>query len=143
MSYKSRTDASSDATNIKNLHATDGKIDAVELLQVHTNIIESSEWNDAENTLTDGATITWDWLTGREKVVTLGGNRTLAITNLPNDRVTYGTLRVIQDGTGGRTLTLPTNKNNGGTINTSANAESIISFRYNGSSLRISIGQYS
>jgi hypothetical protein len=57
--------------------------------------------------LTDGATITWD--TGgyatSHATVTLGGNRTLGITNAVSGA--SGILIVTQDGTGSRTLTLP------------------------------------
>jgi len=56
-------------------------------------------------TLADAATIAWDLDTGSNFQVTLGGNRTLgAFTNGTNGQ--KGTLRVIQDGTGGRTLGL-------------------------------------
>jgi hypothetical protein len=57
--------------------------------------------------LTDGATVTIDPTQGRTFVVTLGGNRTLDISVAPT---TLGwpkkfTMHIIQDGTGGRTLT--------------------------------------
>lgn len=56
-------------------------------------------------TLTDAVTIAWDLDTGSNFEVTLGGNRTLgAFTGGTNGQ--KGTLRVIQDGTGGRTLDL-------------------------------------
>jgi hypothetical protein len=56
-------------------------------------------------TLVDAVTIAWDLDTGSNFEVTLGGNRTLgAFTNGVNGQ--KGTLRVIQDGTGGRTLDL-------------------------------------
>ena len=102
---------------------------------------DSVQWLDAQGTLTDAATITWDFSTGGEKTVTLGGNRTLAITNLPTGRVVYGTLRIVQDVTGGRTLTLPTSKKSG-SINTAASSVSLLTFRYDGTNLDISIGQY-
>ena len=54
--------------------------------------------------LTDDATITVDAATGNKFVVTLGGNRTLGA---PSNPVADGQLilfRIIQDGTGGRTL---------------------------------------
>lgn len=61
----------------------------------------------AVETLTDGATITW--ATAGKRInnaqVTLGGNRTLDITGEVDGAT--GTLIVIQDGTGSRTLTLP------------------------------------
>jgi hypothetical protein len=102
---------------------------------------DSVQWNDAEASLTDGATITWDYNTGGEKTVTLGGNRTLSITNLPTDRVVYGTLRVVQDGTGGRALTLPSPSGTTtvGSLNTASGGESYITFRYNGSKFRFNI----
>ena len=54
-------------------------------------------------TLTDAATISWNVQTQQVAKVTLGGNRTLdAPTNMV-DGFTY-ILRVIQDGTGSRTL---------------------------------------
>ena len=52
---------------------------------------------------TDGATVTFDLNDSNTHRVTLGGNRTLAITN-----VSYGqkfTTRLTQDGTGSRTVT--------------------------------------
>ncbi len=54
-------------------------------------------------TLTDGATITWNYAEGKNAKVTLAGNRTLVINNLVAN--TWGTLVVFQDATGGRTLT--------------------------------------
>lgn len=55
-----------------------------------------------EQTLSDGATISWDLADGSAKV-TLGGNRTLAApTNMIAGR-TYG-LRVTQDGSGSRLI---------------------------------------
>lgn len=54
-------------------------------------------------TLTDGATITWDWSVAPNAQVTLGGNRTLSITNAVTGQTAW--LKVIQDGTGSRTLT--------------------------------------
>jgi hypothetical protein len=105
------------------------------------NLSESIQWNDAEQTLTDGATITWDYSAGGEAKVTLGGNRTLSIINLPTDRVVYGCLKVIQDGTGGRTLTLPGSvyKATIGSLLTTAGAVSEITFRYDGSNFSFKI----
>ena len=91
-------------------------------------------------TLTDGATVTWAIASvpAANAKVTLGGNRTLNITN----PVTGGSyvLVVIQDGTGSRTLTLGTGctwKIGGGgsgtiTPSTSANAVDILAFTYDG-----------
>lgn len=59
----------------------------------------------AEVELTDAANIAWDMSAGINFKVTLGGNRTL---DLPSNVKAgqSGTIRVIQDGTGSRTLTL-------------------------------------
>lgn len=62
----------------------------------------------AFQTLTDGATVTWTAdgsVAENNAVVTLGGDRTLAMSGWTSGM--KGVLRVIQDGTGGRTLTLP------------------------------------
>ena len=54
-------------------------------------------------TLTDGATITPDFGANQNFTVTLGGNRTLANpTNIVAGQT--GSIFVVQDGTGGRTL---------------------------------------
>ena len=55
--------------------------------------------------LTDGASIALNMTTGFNFSVTLGGNRTLANPNSPKVGQT-GFIRVTQDGTGSRTLTL-------------------------------------
>lgn len=60
----------------------------------------------APQTLTDGATISWDMSQGYNAKVTLGGNRTLATPTNPVLGIDYS-LAVIQDGTGSRTLTWP------------------------------------
>jgi len=60
-------------------------------------------------TLTDGATTTWDFSTGSFAEWTIGGNRTLSITNLPSGVVASGILKMIQNGTGGYTPTLTGN----------------------------------
>lgn len=53
----------------------------------------------------DGATITFDLKNGFQKkfTVTLGGNRTIALSNVKVGQMFY--IRVLQDGTGSRTLT--------------------------------------
>lgn len=88
-------------------------------------------------TLTDGATVTWDMSLGFNAKVTLGGNRTLAFSNIADGD--YGTLIIIQDGTGSRTLALPASSKvvNGGagaiTLTAAAGSVDIISFVREGS----------
>jgi hypothetical protein len=89
-------------------------------------------------TLTDAATITWNPANGLNANVTLGGNRTLSFTTTPASG-SYGTLVVTQDGTGGRTLTLPsgTHKVLGSATSTislsaTAGAKDILNFYYDG-----------
>lgn len=58
--------------------------------------------------LADGATVTWPAATAKvamNATVTLGGDRTLAMTGWTSGM--YGRLKVVQDGTGTRLLTLP------------------------------------
>jgi hypothetical protein len=110
----------------------------------------SASWTDTRptlTTLTDGATVTWDYSTdGTEAKVTLAGNRTLSITNLPSGKVVYLTLEVIQDATGSRTLTLPASTKviDGGagavTLTTTGSATDIITFRWNGTTLFANLG---
>ncbi len=54
-------------------------------------------------TATDGATVTFDLSAGRSQKVTLGGNRTLAVSNAVAGQPFL--LALIQDGTGSRTVT--------------------------------------
>ena len=60
-------------------------------------------------TLTDAATTNWDMSTGFNAKWTLGGNRTLAVSN-PKEGVFY-TLLPYQDGTGNRLATWPASFN--------------------------------
>lgn len=81
--------------------------------------------------LTDGTTITFDAQKGVNAYVTLGDNRTLTFSNF-NNGMTLSVV-VIQDGTGGRTLTIPGCKVIGGgagaiTLSTAANAQDILTF---------------
>lgn len=90
-------------------------------------------------TLTDGATITWDFdnYPLRNAKVTLGGNRTLAITNIASGAA--GILIVTQDGSGGHSLALPAGskviESGAGVIPLSSGAGDIdiLSFIYDGS----------
>jgi len=55
------------------------------------------------NTATDGATVTFDLTTYKKQKVTLGGNRTLALSNVSAGDAFI--IALIQDGTGSRTVT--------------------------------------
>lgn len=87
-------------------------------------------------TLTDGATITWNINSGTIAKVTLGGNRTLVISNPVANN--YYQISVTQDGTGSRTLTLPAGSKviGGGagaiTLTTTAGAIDILTCFYDG-----------
>lgn len=86
---------------------------------------------DGVTTLSDGATVTLDCSVIGNKEVTLAGNRTLALTNPKRGQSTL--LRVIQDGTGSRTLSYPASvKWPGGTaptLTTTANASDWLGFK--------------
>ena len=116
----------------------------VDRLQVNGNVT-ATQYSSTVQTLTDGATITFNANNGSNAVVTLGGNRTLAFSNTRTGA--YYTLRVIQDGTGSRTLAMPgTVKVIGGgagviTLSTAANSVDIISFYFDGTNYWASYGQ--
>ncbi len=94
--------------------------------------------NFNETTLADGATIDWDASANQVASVTLAGNRTMAA---PTNLVAGATyiLRVVQDGTGSRTLTWNSVfKWSGGTaptLSTGADAIDLISFYSDGTNL--------
>lgn len=60
-------------------------------------------------TATDASTVTFNLASGQVQTVTLGGNRTLAVSNALVGEVFI--LRLVQDGTGSRTVTWFTNIN--------------------------------
>lgn len=70
-----------------------------------TDVVQSytKQQNFGTTTLTDAASIAWDLDDNQVAKVTLGGNRTMAAPTNMVDGGTY-VLRVIQDGTGSRTL---------------------------------------
>lgn len=81
-------------------------------------------------TATDGATVTFDLRDGNIHTVTLGGNRTLALSNGKVGQAFI--LRLVQDGTGSRTVTwFSTIKWVGGsapTLSTAAGAIDVFGF---------------
>ena len=90
---------------------------------------------NADATLTDGATITWDVGSSPVAKVTLGGNRTLSA---PTNSVAgqFISLTVIQDVTGSRTLTFNSayefTADTAPTLTTTASKADIFVFKYNG-----------
>jgi len=114
-----------------------------------TNPFATSSPSLAPTTLTDGATITWaiGSSTAANATVTLGGNRTLNITG-PASGGTY-VLRVVQDGTGSRTLTLGTGCTwkviSGGagalSLTATANATDVLTFYYDGTNCYANLGK--
>lgn len=63
---------------------------------------------DVWNTLSDGATVTIDVAGNKKRFeVTLGGNRTFELSNTTNQSGKIILIRIIQDGTGSRTVTWP------------------------------------
>jgi hypothetical protein len=113
-----------------------------------TGTLTAPIYASAPQNLTDAATISWNPTSGLNANVTLGGNRTLSLSPAPASG-SYGTLVITQDGTGGRTLALPsgTNKVLGSTSTTSvalssaANAKDILNFYFDGTTYFWNIGQ--
>lgn len=112
---------------------------------------QTSHWMPASPsppfaTLTDGASVTWA-LSGAVSngSVTLAGNRTLVISGAVSGAT--GTLVVIQDATGSRTLNLPSGSKvlNGAVgiagLSTTPGAIDILTFIYNGTSYFWTIGK--
>lgn len=101
--------------------------------------ITAKQFASTIQTLTDAATITWDGALGQNATVTLGGNRTLAAITNPINGAVY-ILRVLQDGTGSRTLTLNAAFTSAGSItpyiNLAASASTTLAWLYDGTSFR-------
>ncbi len=89
-------------------------------------------------TLTDAANISWDLDTAQVAKVTLTASRTLDNPTNMNDGATY-ILRVIQDGTGGHTLTYDTAYDFGAagapTLSTLPNKVDILTFHCDGTNM--------
>lgn len=78
-----------------------------------------------------GSTITWDYSDGYNAKVTLTGDAILDIQNAENGDA--GTIVVIQDAVGGRTLTLPGLEINGGvSFSSSPGVINILAWLYDG-----------
>lgn len=87
--------------------------------------------------LKDESIINWDVSNRYNAKVTLAGSRTLNISGMRPG--TYGTIEIIQGGSGSNTLTLPANSKvaNGGvgalSLSTTAGAIDVATFYYTGS----------
>ncbi len=96
----------------------------------------------AQQTLTDGAAITWDFNSGANAKVTIAGARTLVIANM--EAGDTGLILVKQDAAGGRTLTLPGGSSivGGGsyTASSAANATDVLGVYYDGTTYWWTIG---
>jgi len=92
---------------------------------------------NVEDTLTDGATITWNVINSPVAKVTLGGNRTLsAPSGTTPISGQFVSLLAIQDGTGGRTISWNAAyefaADTAPTLTATANLGDLFTFRYNG-----------
>ena len=99
------------------------------------NIITAAKLSYVESALTDASTITWNAATQEVCKVTLAGNRTMeAPTNSTSGE--FITILVIQDGTGGRTISwnavFEFTTDTAPTLTTTAAKGDIFVFRYNG-----------
>jgi hypothetical protein len=105
-------------------------------VSVTGNVIYSGGSLTAEDTLIDGATVSWDVTASPVAKVTLAGNRTLALPDNPLGSGQYASLLVIQDGTGSRTLTwneaYEFKDDTAPTLTTTASKGDLFTFRYNG-----------
>lgn len=99
-----------------------------------TNVRTANFASEFDNGSQAGPNYTVDWNNGQKQAITLSGNVTLAFTAPPGTGNFL--LRVVQDGTGGRTITWPASvKWPGGTaptLSAAANAEDIVTFYTNG-----------
>ena len=99
------------------------------------NTVNAAKLSYAETTLTDGANIDWAVAAAPVAKVTLAGNR---IFNAPTGSVNgqFISLLVIQDSTGGRTLTwnavFEFAADTAPTLTATANLGDLFTFRYNG-----------
>jgi hypothetical protein len=114
--------------------------------------ISASLYSSQPKTLEySGTTINWNPAQGLNAAITLTANSALAFTSTPPTG-SYGTIVLTQDGTGSRTISLPsiagvTNKILGSTststveLSTAANAKDILNFYYDGIECYWNIGQ--
>ena len=98
-------------------------------------IFSAAAYN-AEATLTDASTISWNAITQPVAKVTLGGNRTLGAAS-GGVAGAFISLLIIQDGTGSRTVSFNAAyefaEDTAPTLTTTASKGDLFVFRYNGS----------
>ena len=106
--------------------------------------LNAPNYSSTFQTLTFGSAITWDQTKGATAAVTLTGNAALTITNAVSGM--YGLVRVTQDATGSRALTLPGGSrviNGGGgvvALTTTAGATDVLSYFYDGTNYYWTVG---
>lgn len=103
------TTAITNATTLNNIPAINYARQSRTAAEVSAGTVVQNTFTDVTNafpyhTITDGTTITINCQVGDCQIVTLGGNRTMAAPSNPVDGQQIDLL-VVQDGTGGRTLT--------------------------------------
>jgi hypothetical protein len=100
-------------------------------------LVDTAKANILSQTLTDAATITWDASNGQIATVTLNGNRVLS--NITNIRVGTYVLHVVQNTSGGSSLTFEQGYRFTGNIapplTTTANSRDVFTFISDGSKL--------
>ncbi len=131
--------ASNSVTSVK---ITDANITTAKLatnsitgVKITDNVIGGEKLLFTETTLTDGSTISWNAATAEVCKVTLAGNRTMAA---PSNSTTgqFISILVIQDGTGGRTISwnavFEFTADTAPTLTATASKGDVFVFRYNG-----------
>ena len=135
----------SDKTNYTFVNNLDTEGDAIigDTLDVGGVVSVDSKINITQLTLTDAATVSWNLANGSNSKVTLGGNRTLAISNVAVGDT--GTILVKQGSGTSHTLTLPAGSLIIGgatyTTTTTSNGVDVLGFYYDGTNYFWSIPQ--
>lgn len=88
----------------------------------------------------DDETVNWDFADGNVAELTLEGDWNLGITNAPSP--SFGTLKIIQDETGGRTLTLPGVTEDGFSLSVNPGGIDILHFSKYGSDYYWAVDNY-
>tara|TARA_Y100000034_G_scaffold102682_1_gene127712 strand:- start:303 stop:734 length:432 start_codon:yes stop_codon:yes gene_type:complete len=121
------------ATSVTSTDILDATIATADIAD---NAVTTAKIGYAEATLTDESTISWDASTSDVAKVTLGGNRTLGAAS-SGTTGQFVSLLIIQDGTGGRTLSWNAiyefKDDTAPTLTTTADKGDMFVFRYNGS----------